>query len=142
MRCRVHPLVREYDLASVALDVRERLRYRHAMSVNLNDEESAALREFALAARQRLGSRLVELRLFGSKARGDAAPDSDIDVAVLVDHPDVADRETLIDLATDVNVVRGVYVSPRLIPLDVLHHPVWRLTGFLRAVEQEGVPVP
>ena len=68
--------------------------------------------------------------------------DSDIDVAVLVDHPDVADRETLIDLATDVNVVRGVYVSPRLIPLDVLHHPVWRLTGFLRAVEQEGVPVP
>ena len=73
---------------------------------------------------------------------GTRRPDSDIDVAVLVDRRDVADRETLIDLATDVSLAHGVYLSPRLIPLDVLHHPVWRLTGFLRAVEREGVPVP
>ena len=112
------------------------------MAVNLNDRDAAALREFAQTVRQEFGLRLVELRLFGSKARGDDAPDSDIDVAVIVDHPDVGDRETLVDLATDVSLVHGVYLSPRLIPLDVLHHPVWRLTGFLRAVEQEGVPVP
>jgi len=34
-----------------------------------------------------------------------------------------------------------VYLSPRIIPTAVMSDPVWRLTGFVQAVEREGVPL-
>lgn len=40
---------------------------------------------FANAIRQRLGAHLKDLRLFGSRARGDAGPNSDYDMLVIVD---------------------------------------------------------
>lgn len=44
-----------------------------------------ALAEYAERLRAVFGERLVELRLFGSYARGDAHEDSDVDVLVLID---------------------------------------------------------
>lgn len=35
-----------------------------------------------------LGENLIEVRLYGSWARGDAAPDSDVDLAVIVQQAD------------------------------------------------------
>ena len=110
--------------------------------VPLTPRDAAALRDFAQAARDLLGPELIELRLFGSKARGDDQPDSDIDVAVIVRHADKTERNTLIDRAIDVSSAHGVYVSARVIPIDIFRHPVWRLTGFLQAVEREGILVP
>ena len=43
------------------------------------------LSEYATRLRSLFGNRLVDVRLFGSFARGDANEDSDIDVLVLVD---------------------------------------------------------
>lgn len=42
--------------------------------------------EFAVMLRQRLGSHLRQLLLFGSRARGDAQDGSDYDMLVVVDH--------------------------------------------------------
>ena len=50
----------------------------------LSTEEKSALMQFKADLEQALGSQLIELKLFGSKARGDDQPDSDIDVLVIV----------------------------------------------------------
>lgn len=71
---------------------------------------------FADLARQRYGSALHGLFLFGSRARGDAEPFSDVDLAVVVaDSVDVA-RETVPLSAAiyDVLVKSGAEVQPWL----------------------------
>ena len=81
----------------------------------LSQRESAALREFSTRIRAALGPNLRELRLFGSKARSDARPDSDLDVLVVVDGNRVDAEDQAIDIAFDVNVANDRYVSPRVV---------------------------
>lgn len=50
---------------------------------------------------QRFGDRVIHVRLFGSQARGDNGPDSDVDVAIVVAGLDEAERDEVIDLALD-----------------------------------------
>lgn len=109
------------------------------MSLFVTDKDRAALAEFVRRVRAALGANLLDLRLFGSKARGDDAADSDIDVAVIVQAADGAVEDLVIDIAFDIDLAFDVYLSPRVIPTAVLHDPVWKLTGFVQAVEREGV---
>ena len=102
-----------------------------------------ALTEFVKRVRHNLPGNIVDVRLFGSEARGDATPDSDIDVLIVV-QPE-SERAVLedraIDMAFDVNLEFGVYVSPRVITPGILNDPVWRETPFLRNVAGESIPL-
>jgi predicted nucleotidyltransferase len=49
-----------------------------------------------------LGSALVKLRLFGSRARGDADADPDVDVAIIVRENDPAMRDLIPDIVSSV----------------------------------------
>lgn len=86
---------------------------------------------------------MVDIRLFGSKARGDATADSDIDVLVIVT-PD-AERIRLAtavsDIAFDVNRAHAVFISPVVVSSGDLQDEIYRETPFLRAVYTEGVPL-
>ena len=116
-----------------------------AMSMSLHEQvtTSASLKEFAAQVRSALGLQLVDLRLFGSVARGDARPDSDIDVLVVVqpDHERKRLARQVVDIAFDVNLAHDVYISPRVVTPEILNHPVWGQTPFLQAVAREGIPM-
>ena len=107
--------------------------------LKLKRKDADALREFVEKLRARLGADLLALKLFGSKASGRDAPDSDIDVAVIVNEgsPEIWDQT--LDAAFEVNLSHDVYISPRVIEQRILADPVWRITPFLRAVEEEGL---
>lgn len=107
----------------------------------LNLRRAAALREFVARVRATLAAHLVDLRLFGSVARGDDTRDSDIDVFVVVqpDEQRVALEDRIIDIAFDVNLQHNVYISPHVVTPAILEHPVWRHTPFLKAVAREAV---
>jgi predicted nucleotidyltransferase len=109
----------------------------------LTPADARAITVFADRLRQELGDGIVEVRLFGSKARRDATPDSDIDVLVIV-QPD-AERirlETAVsDIAFDVSLDHGVHVSPCVLTVGVVNDPMCRETPFLRAVAREGFSV-
>ena len=94
---------------------------------------------------RRFGDRFVALYLFGSRARGDHEPDSDVDVAVVLDQeigrPFDLTREILED-TYDILLETGHYIQPW--PLekgsldDPLAHPHPRIC---RAVQREGIRV-
>lgn len=56
---------------------------------------------FAREVRRRLGTHVKDLRLFGSRARGDAQPYSDYDMLVIVDRrsPDI--RAAILEIEVD-----------------------------------------
>ncbi len=59
-------------------------------------------RRYRTAAQERYPEALVEVRLYGSRARGDARPDSDLDLFVLTRGEDPATRRDLQTLAWEV----------------------------------------
>ncbi|MGH7390117.1 MAG: TIGR02710 family CRISPR-associated CARF protein [Candidatus Rokuibacteriota bacterium] len=110
-----------------------------ATRVSLKPADAAAVAEFAEKVRAALGSDVVDMRLFGSKATGRDTPDSDIDILVVVQEArtDVEDR--ILAIAFDVNLAHDVYISPRVVGRATLDDPVWKLTSFLQAVAREGI---
>ncbi len=99
--------------------------------------------DFASHVREALGPKLVDLRVFGSVARGTAEARSDIDVMVVVQpaeqRRELADQ--VIDIAFDLNVANDVYISPRVLTSEFLGHPVWKDTPFVRTVMREGIRI-
>ena len=62
-------------------------------------ELETSLREYRRLLETEFGAHLRSLRLFGSRARGDADLDSDADVSVVVDQLTDEERGRVIDLA-------------------------------------------
>ncbi|MBN2312996.1 MAG: nucleotidyltransferase domain-containing protein [Sedimentisphaerales bacterium] len=91
----------------------------------LNTKESLALKQFKISLEHVLGNRLIEMKLFGSKARSDDGPDSDIDVLIIVATDDWHIRDEVYDIATDALLQMDVCISPKVISknkLNQLHH--------------------
>jgi predicted nucleotidyltransferase len=99
----------------------------------------SAIAGFVSRVRAALVQNLVEVRLLGSRARGDSQPHSDIDIALIVEADRGQAGDIAIDIASDVNVASDLYISQRVIDRSVLSHPVWRTTGFVQALEREGI---
>ena len=82
----------------------------------------------------------MEARLYGSEARGDARPDSDIDLLILVDQPTVTgkDEDTIFAPLYQVELQSGVLINPLIIPKSQ-----WgaNVSPFSINVENEGVPL-
>jgi len=74
-------------------------------------------RRLVLDLRRRVGAELpgigFGMTVFGSRARGDAEPDSDMDVLVELDveHLSFADKRRLRRVATEVSIASGIIVS-------------------------------
>lgn len=69
-----------------------------------------ALHRFARALEQTYGARLRRILVFGSRARNEAAPDSDIDVAVVVESMSgrrYDERMLMTDLAYEIRLDTG-----------------------------------
>ena len=70
------------------------------------------LKRFRAAVTEIYGDRVARVVLFGSRARGDAEPDADYDVAVFLrDLPDrFAELDRLADLSTDILDETGQFI--------------------------------
>ena len=86
----------------------------------------SALRELDRRLRERLGRRYIKVILFGSRARGDNAPESDADVAVIL-HGPIADRWALKRLIIQETYLllleTGLYIQPWPLEQNELDDP-------------------
>jgi uncharacterized protein len=90
--------------------------------------------------RSRFGERLLELRLFGSFARGDARADSDVDVLVVIAGITELERDEAIDLAYAARADHEwVDLSPVVYSDVQVADLRSRERGLLRAIDSEGI---
>ncbi len=77
----------------------------------LTDNERMALMEYLTRLQFLCGDRLLRVILFGSKARGDSHPESDIDLLVVVQGALDGLKESLGQLSYDISLEYGVVLS-------------------------------
>ncbi|MBI5491244.1 MAG: nucleotidyltransferase domain-containing protein [Deltaproteobacteria bacterium] len=111
------------------------------MTVHLPDPVATAVRRYRGALEVRFGTRLREVRLFGSFARGEARADSDVDLLVLVDELTWREAIEAIDLGTDEELSSGVLLAPIPKSTSEFARALSLETPFSRNVQREGVPV-
>jgi predicted nucleotidyltransferase len=108
---------------------------------SLTTSEREALEGFAQRLRLRFGDRVHSVILFGSKARGDSGPDSDIDVLVRLADDDPELRWDVHRLAARVSLEHDVLISVRVASRSQWDRLSRYRSPLYQALQTEGIPL-
>lgn len=103
--------------------------------------EQPILQEFKRRVEQRFPEELVRLVVFGSKARGDASVESDIDVLTVVRSEDWKLGDEIRDIGYELEIAHGVVLSIQVMGQRQYQELKARGSTFVANVEQEGFAV-
>jgi len=109
-------------------------RLRH-----LSDQERHMVDDFLERLHARFDGELVSAILFGSRARGDAARDSDMDVVVILEDAPREIQRDVRDIATEVWLEHGIYLSTRVSSVAHWQELEKLQTAFYRNVLRDGI---
>jgi predicted nucleotidyltransferase len=84
---------------------------------------------------------VLEMRVFGSRARGNATGESDLDVLVIVDRLDRAIEKYISECAWEVGFHEDVVVMPVVVSIDAVKNSPLSESVFIKNVYREGVTV-
>lgn len=82
-----------------------------------------------------------ELRVFGSRARGDAVAESDLDVLIVVNHLDHSIERYISDCAWEAGFPEDIVVMPVAISINAIKNSPIRKSVFIRKIYHEGIAV-
>lgn len=104
----------------------------------MNRKDYNIARHFKQLVQQRVTP--LDVRVFGSRARGDAAPDSDLDVFVVVEHATQDIERYVSDCAWEAGFAEDVVIVPVVVGRDRLKGALGE-SVFVLNVEREGIAV-
>jgi predicted nucleotidyltransferase len=98
-------------------------------------------RRIAREFRRRLSAiaPILDLRVFGSRARGDAAPDSDLDLFIELEKATPELRQRIGEIAWEVGFEMDRVISTVVTTRDDLEHGAMGANPLVLNVEREGV---
>ena len=107
--------------------------------MKLADHEQRALK----ALRERLFEKypIVDLRLFGSKVRGEGRPDSDLDVMIEIPVNDPAIVEDIDDIIYRINLDHDVFISAVIFGSDEIEEGPMSEAPIYKVIQREGIPL-
>jgi uncharacterized protein len=108
---------------------------------HLQTNEKQAILKLCLTLSEMLGRNLVDMVLFGSKARGDFHPDSDIDLLVVLRHLNADSRWLVRSVAADCSLAYDVLFNTHLYEKGRWDAIVAQRDTLWREVQRDGVPL-
>ena len=109
--------------------------------MGLKKQERKILEKFRLRIGTLLQDPGVEIKLFGSKARGEAREGSDLDVLVIVSSEDWHLSDRVYEIVTDLLLESGVCISPKIISKKQYDDLLREDSPFIRNVIRDAVAV-
>ena len=109
--------------------------------LQLRAEEKKVIGEYIDLIRRRFPTKISEIILFGSKARGESHRESDIDILIVIDTEDRQIKRKISDLCWDAmfNNDFKAFISPVIFfKKEYEQYKKWN-SSFLYNVSQEGV---
>jgi len=108
---------------------------------NISETERAAVLDFLARVHLTYNRQIQRAMLFGSKARGEATSDSDIDVLVIVADETWQLRDEICNISADVSLKYDVLLDAR-----VIGEARWRYMSEIRAglyqnISSEAIPL-
>ncbi len=82
---------------------------------------------------------IVQFCVFGSRARGNATAESDLDVFLVVGNIDVDLRERISEVAWEVGFENDVVLSSFVVTVDQLTRGPLGVSPIVRQIEKEGI---
>lgn len=107
----------------------------------LSKTEKEALELFKKQLQAEFGDRLDSTQLFGSKARGDAAKHSDIDVLVVIKDLTGAERQIISRAASRVMLETGILISAKKFKPEEIDEMRRRRSMFWQNIEPDLIPL-
>lgn len=112
----------------------------HERLQRLSGRDRAALADFATRLRRQFNhDNIQHVWLFGSKIRGDAQPDSDIDLLIVVRDYDWALEKAITRVAVEIDLANDVVLSDHIVNAERFAQMAARNEPLYRSISREGV---
>ena len=108
---------------------------------HLEAKERQAIRALVDQLREHLGGELLDVVLFGSKARGDSGPWSDIDILITVREESWPLRREISALAAGISLEYDVLIGPRVIGQELWERMRQDRFRLYQNIMTEGIPL-
>jgi len=111
----------------------------------ISSTEKTALNDFKKALLVKFGKEILELKLFGSKARGDFRKTenigemSDTDIFIVLKKTSFKKEDIIFKIAADILVKYGVVISPKIFSEKEYKDRINLQVPFFLVVKKEGI---
>jgi predicted nucleotidyltransferase len=109
--------------------------------LKLTPDEQTWLEAYRRVLDERFPGQVEKFIIFGSKARGDARPDSDLDILLVVREGDWHHKDTLAFAGYDLAIGTDAVPSIQIYTVEEWHQLRQRESVFQEVVERDGVMI-
>jgi predicted nucleotidyltransferase len=112
---------------------------REKLPVKLSQRETRAVKKFLSHIRKTYGKQIHKVMLFGSKARGEANSDSDIDILLLVADETWTLKDGIVDIVADINLEYDILIDIRVIGIKRWQYMADIQAGLYQTISQDAI---
>jgi len=105
----------------------------------LNKNEEHAVKKFVSLIKEKLKDQVIEIKLFGSKVRGNYYEDSDIDILMILKERKKVVIDTLYQELLEVELEYDSKISLTIFSEGEYNHNIHARTPFVQTLANEGV---